>query len=148
MRFRVSQPPPCPVFFSYFFRQAYHDLWIGLLLAMHLRFILTNTTTYESIKGRRWVDNSTNGRPCYVLYPLNCFRFFFRPRGGDNVTLGNYGRLPIQVLKKYMHVWKYIGCKTLCVRENIWMASWPKVTPAVVSAFHVASKEFPPHNGT
>lgn len=88
-------PPPAR---SSAFCQAYHDLWIGLLLATHIRFVLINTTTYESIKGRHWVDNSTHGRPFYVRYPLNCYRFFFRPAGGENVTMGNYGRLPTQVM--------------------------------------------------
>lgn len=63
----------------------------------HLRFVLINTTTYESIKGRNWVDNSTHGRPFYVRYPLNCFRFFFRPGVGESPSMGTYGRLATQV---------------------------------------------------
>lgn len=61
--------------------------------------VLVNTTTYESIKGRRWVDNSTHGRPFYVRYPLNCFRFFFRPGGaGESASVfGTYGRVTTQV---------------------------------------------------
>ena len=61
--------------------------------------VLVNTTTYESIKGRRWVDNSTNGRPFYVRYPLNCFRFFFRPGGAAESAsvFGSYGRVTTQV---------------------------------------------------
>lgn len=60
--------------------------------------VLVNTTTYESIKGRRWVDNSTHGKPFYVRYPLNCFRFFFRPGLGESGSISAaYGRLPTQV---------------------------------------------------
>ena len=77
--------------------QAYHDVWIGLLLATHLRMVMVNTTTYESIKGRRWVDNSTHGKPFYVRYPMNCFRFFFRPGGESGRMAGPYGRVPNQV---------------------------------------------------
>lgn len=79
--------------------QAYHDLWISLLLLTHVRMVLINTTTYESIKGRRWVDNSTHGRPFYVRYPLNCFRFFFRPGGAGHsgTVFGTYGRVATQV---------------------------------------------------
>lgn len=77
--------------------QAYHDVWIGLLLATHLRMVMVNTTTYESIKGRRWVENSTHGKPFYVRYPTNCFRFFFRPGGDSGRMAGPYGRVPNQV---------------------------------------------------
>lgn len=79
--------------------QAYHDIWIGLLLATHLRMVMVNTTTYESIKGRRWVDNSTHGKPFYVRYPTNCFRFFFRLGGESGRMAGPYGRVPNQVRK-------------------------------------------------
>eukprot|EP00903_Cladosiphon_okamuranus_P009592 g9131.t1 len=77
---------------------AYHDIWIGLLLATHLRMVMVNTTTYESIKGRRWVDNSTHGKSFYVRYPTNCFRFFFRPGGESGRMAGPYGRVPNQDL--------------------------------------------------
>lgn len=61
--------------------------------------VLVNTTTYESIKGRRSVDPSTYGKPFYVRYPLNCFRFFFRPGGaGESASVfGTYGRVTTQV---------------------------------------------------
>ncbi|CAM9670968.1 unnamed protein product [Pylaiella littoralis] len=75
---------------------AYHDIWIGLLLLTHLRMVLINTTTYESIKGRRWVDNSTHGKPFYVRYRTNCFRFFFNPGGESGRMVGAYGRVPNQ----------------------------------------------------
>ncbi|CAM9422932.1 unnamed protein product [Scytosiphon promiscuus] len=78
--------------------QAYHDVWIGLLLLTHLRMILVNTTTYESIKGRRWVDNSTHGKPFYTRYSTNCFRFFFRPGSQSGRMANAYGRLPNQDL--------------------------------------------------
>lgn len=89
--------PKSSIFFI-LIRQAYHDLWIGLLLVSHLRLVLVNSTTYESIKGRRWVDNSVHGKPFYARYYVNCFRFFFRPDGAlsGNVS-GIYGRLPNQV---------------------------------------------------
>lgn len=58
---------------------------------------MVNTTTYESIKARRWVDNSTHGKPFYLRYPTNCFRFFFRPGSESGRMAGTYGRVPNQV---------------------------------------------------
>lgn len=77
--------------------QVYHDLWISLLLFTHVRLVLINSTTYESIKGRRWVDNSVHGRPFYARYALNCYRFFCHPRAGELAALGRYERVPTQV---------------------------------------------------
>lgn len=77
--------------------QAYHDVWIGMLLVTHLRMVMVNTTTYESIKGRRWVDNTTHGKPFYERYPTNCFRFFFRPGGESGRMASAYGRVPNKV---------------------------------------------------
>ncbi|CAM9376033.1 unnamed protein product [Ectocarpus sp. 12 AP-2014] len=77
---------------------AYHDVWIGVLLLTHLRMVLINMTTYESIKGRRWVDNTTHGKPFYARYPTNCFRFFFRPGRESGRMAGAYGRVPTQDL--------------------------------------------------
>lgn len=78
--------------------QVYHLIWITLLLLAHLRMVMVNATTYESIKGRRWVDNTTHGKPFYMRYPLNCFRFFFRSGAeGSGVVSGTYGRVPTQV---------------------------------------------------
>lgn len=81
--------------------QAYHDVWIGLLLLTHVRMVLVNTTTYESIKGRRWVDNSMHGKPFYVRYPTNFYRFFFHPGSESGRITVAYGRVPNQVRLLY-----------------------------------------------
>ncbi|CAM9678148.1 unnamed protein product [Choristocarpus tenellus] len=63
--------------------------------------IMVNTTTYESIKGRRWVDRSIQNQLLFVRYVLNCFKFFCGTPGQSvsdrEPSLGHYGRLPVQV---------------------------------------------------
>ncbi|CAN0043334.1 unnamed protein product [Discosporangium mesarthrocarpum] len=77
----------------------YLDIWICVLLVTHLRMAMVNTTTYEMIKGRRWVDKDFHGRPFYLRYPMNCIRFFLSPASmgeGSGDYLGRYGRVPTQ----------------------------------------------------